>query len=641
MATNLTGTTIASTYEKLLKRADTYVAAGVNIEVQNDSAVAAASSLYLDITNGNIGIGDTLPSEAKLSIGSVAASDYGLKIDNDQNTTALYIDADGVTSGHTFFIDAPTTTTGRVLLVNDCDALTTGSVALLTSNSDDVSVRNLVHIINDNPLAVGATALYIKQDSTGPAISATGGIVEEGGALKENLLTNSGFDVWSNSALANVGSAVWDDDDDGGSGGVDVWNAASNAFITFDTDHYVYDNGAGSANIYSDNFTTVVGKLYKLSISVKQANGNTCFAGLETSGGADLEIKQFTSTSSYVIHTVVAEATTTSTRIVFYSSDNLGGAGGAAFVEFKNTTVYEVTPGITDPTGNCLCFDGWSAGTSHSGLEFFRQENIDVGHASNKTNSKLGSFYALKINFIRDSSVFSGAVWPGPLQHTTAGSGSVDPVHLERFRGKTVTLGCWVKSSTTGKGGIAIDDADTKTTAVTTGTSWEWLEVTDTIGDTSVSFDIHLLSSPVADGSYITYFSQPMLVFGSSIGSGNYTRPQSEIVWFETRVILTDYNNDSVSSDADINLEAQSNGRIPKGAKAVYAKLTAQCSAADQYILLNDGDEADALQLQSQVANVNNINTGWVPCDNVGDINIARGNTFTGVYIRTYGVQLR
>jgi hypothetical protein len=145
----------------------------------------------------------------------------------------------------------------------------------------------------------------------------------------------------------------------------------------------------------------------------------------------------------------------------------------------------------------------------------------------------------------------------------------------------------------------------------------------------------------LAQSSGVAYFSQPMLVFGSSIGEGNYTRPQGETVWFETRVILTDYNNDSVSSDADINLEAQSNGRIPKGAKALYVKLTAQCSAADQYILLNDGDEADTLQLQSQVANVNNINTGWVPCDNVGDINIARGNTFTGVYIRTYGVQLR
>ena len=32
------------------------------------------------------------------------------------------------------------------------------------------------------------------------------GIVEEGGVLKENLLTNSGFDVWSNSTLENVGS---------------------------------------------------------------------------------------------------------------------------------------------------------------------------------------------------------------------------------------------------------------------------------------------------------------------------------------------------------------------------------------------------------------------------------------------------
>ena len=44
---------------------------------------------------GNVGIGDTDPSEAKLSITGVASGDYGLKIDQDQDMPAIYIDSEG------------------------------------------------------------------------------------------------------------------------------------------------------------------------------------------------------------------------------------------------------------------------------------------------------------------------------------------------------------------------------------------------------------------------------------------------------------------------------------------------------------------------------------------------------------------
>ena len=60
-----------------------------------------------------------------------------------------------------------------------------------------------------------------------------GGIVETGGVLKENLLTNSGFDVWSNSTLENVGSAVADDD----MANDDTSDWTVDATLAFDGDH--------------------------------------------------------------------------------------------------------------------------------------------------------------------------------------------------------------------------------------------------------------------------------------------------------------------------------------------------------------------------------------------------------------------
>ena len=193
MATNLTGNTIASTYEKLIKRADTYVAAGVNIEVQDDSAAAAASSLYLDITNGNVGIGDTLPDEAKLSITGVASGDAGIKVVQAQTNAGieisktntgngLYMNHTGGSTGAGISMDNQNTsgngmniymshiTTGSGLLVNNaCTSMATtaeGGLVEITSTVDtDTNVNNLLYLSNDHADSTATTCLFMNQDA--------------------------------------------------------------------------------------------------------------------------------------------------------------------------------------------------------------------------------------------------------------------------------------------------------------------------------------------------------------------------------------------------------------------------------------------------------------------------------------------
>ena len=74
MAT-LKGQSIASSYQDLVKRADTYSQTGTNVEIMNDSAVVQPTGLYLEsgATTDNVGIGDSDPSEAKLSIVNAGA----------------------------------------------------------------------------------------------------------------------------------------------------------------------------------------------------------------------------------------------------------------------------------------------------------------------------------------------------------------------------------------------------------------------------------------------------------------------------------------------------------------------------------------------------------------------------------------
>ena len=52
-----------------------------------------------------------------------------------------------------------------MIYVSEADDLEGGSIAYFHSNSDDNTARKLVHIINDNDSAIGATCLFIDQDA--------------------------------------------------------------------------------------------------------------------------------------------------------------------------------------------------------------------------------------------------------------------------------------------------------------------------------------------------------------------------------------------------------------------------------------------------------------------------------------------
>ena len=123
-----------------------------------------------------------------------------IRLRQDANNWALNI----LPANYGEIIYSTAVTTGYLLQVSDVSTLTTGKLAYFTSNSADVSARNLVSIVNDNSAAVGAVGLYIQQDAAatgiyidhnanGPAIdidwsgTTSNGIVVEG--IGNNLTT--------------------------------------------------------------------------------------------------------------------------------------------------------------------------------------------------------------------------------------------------------------------------------------------------------------------------------------------------------------------------------------------------------------------------------------------------------------------
>jgi hypothetical protein len=266
--------------------------------------------------------------------------------------------------------------------------------------------------------------------------------------------------------------------------------------------------------------------------------------------------------------------------------------------------------------------DGWS---KTADLSIYRQHN----HA---TYTKDGSFYSLKT--ISDATSY----FQTPL---TGIRSNLD--HAAKFDGRTVTLGAWVYSVTSSSNVRLAYHNGTDwaySVAYASADTWTWLEVTTTFsGITRASFGFHFSGT----SSEVAYISQPMLVFGSSIGEGNYVAPVGEIVWCEQRISLYD---SALASTDDIvmNVEALSNGKAPKGSISVYAATMVRNTAVTSNEGVNFGiDSYPLLSNHPMVANFYNYVSGFVGCDTNGDIErrvSEAGETIDASYFSIEGIQV-
>jgi len=74
-----------------------------------------------------------------------------------------------------------------------------------------------------------------------------------------------------------------------------------------------------------------------------------------------------------------------------------------------------------------------------------------------------------------------------------------------------------------------------------------------------------------------------MLVFGSSIGEGNYQPILNEVINCQSNVALTTLDNKTGFSDVaatTLNLEADSAGMIGKGVKAIHVSMATNDSGS-------------------------------------------------------------
>ena len=551
-----------------------------------------------------------------MQIGTAVTSGGILRFMSGNWVEAMRIDSVGVTQLSQGTTLTTLATPGLMVGGTGVDSYALNAKHLIGFNYDATKtpIVALGYHLTDTAASTKGSLIFATRDTTGATdvpvtrmtissaglVTAANGIVETNGVLKENLLTNSGFDVWSNSTLENVATI---EEDDCASDDTGDWTKDSDATLTFDTDHYEIANTTAAHGVYFTSPSTTVGKLYEISVDLKDGTASSQSVRIQAIGGATW--KDITTTGSFVTYTQVLETSAAVNYVGVWPLADLSGSN----IEMKNFSFKEVTPGIVSGTAGP---DGWARRGS---CDLYRQHN-------DATLTKDGSFYSLK-------GVGSETLW-----QTHWPTVSADPLHIARFAGKTVTFGAWVYSTlATPEVLLRIDDGGTSDSTQTVAqNTWTWLECTKTIS-TSAGATFQIAKSGATAETF--YVSQVCLVFGSAIGAGNYSRPMGEIVWLDTKV--TSQIAATISSAEDLNVEVDTNGKLPKGAKAVDIIYAGSNAVVEQYLLVEDS----ALKSLSQVANVQNANAGWVPLESDTHLSFTPQGTWNELSMQYHGVQLQ
>lgn len=365
---------------------------------------------------------------------------------------------------------------------------------------------------------------------------------------KINLIKNP-FEVWSNSTLENVGSDLVLN------GGFDSdtanWTGTNATLASIAGGQagnclQITRTGAGLQVAFQVTPVLTKGKLYAVVAYVKSGtSGNEAFQ-LRAIGTGVVGTLSGTSTGSWVAHTLVFEADRDNT----HELDLIKNTATVGTMLHDTVTIYEVTPGCVaaDTKGP----DGWEKTTSASVKLYkeYRNASVPVGvHTELKIVNTSGSDCHISL---------------------TQGIDNDDINYLAEHEGRIMTTAITVRGqSAASKVAIGTWEDGFQQLDINTGSGEEWLEGSRTIGTGLSAF--RSLTIKVATGETV-YVSLPMDIFGSSIGEGNYQPSQDKDINLEENIILEDGTSWPTTADHLINLEVQSNGKIPKGIKGIFVK---------------------------------------------------------------------
>ena len=252
--------------------------------------------------------------------------------------------------------------TGAITTVEGAVATTIANDAVDSQHYAAGSIDN-EHLADD---AVGSDELANDVTiSTSGTITSSAGITETGGVLKENLLTNSGFDVWSNSTQKEeevvTDGIAWTGAT--GATGPNDWAVQNGGTWTIQTIDAVLGlnftvNTALSINPrISANSATAVSTFYKISFKAKVNNGHF-IVSVGSSAYGSTQYKQWAvNPTEWTDYSLTFEATSTTVYYDIYLQASTNGHYGF----LANFSILELTPGCI--AADSKAPDGWNKQT--------------------------------------------------------------------------------------------------------------------------------------------------------------------------------------------------------------------------------------------------------------------------------------
>jgi hypothetical protein len=397
-----------------------------------------------------------------------------------------------------------------------------------------------------------------------------------------------------NDPMNNDSTGLWTDD------GVNIT-------LAFVAAEYSVTTDAATQRAWIVAAALTAHKLYKIELDIKDGTAaSRQIEGYFNDGAAQYGAIKTTAAGWVSVSWTFECATTTAAGLVgFRIPVSLGGLN----IQIRRFSCYEITPCCT--AADTLGWDGWVKDTT---LDIYRE------HAG--TNTFNGMFYSLKMV---PSSANDFVYWPKGFYNLEE--------WYQQFRGRTVTIACMAKTSTANHFRLAISDGvgTTYSSYHTGGGAAEWITVTRTIDAAATEFRV-LFYGDIAgnvNGNTIIYAGLDIAVLGSSIGAGNYRPRQQEFIQLE-KIILSNLYSPLLGLNSGaiaINLEADTDGKLPKGAKAVHLYLVSRDSgsaaASDIYFAFRKNTSTDYCFAQSLSGKTNDIyciKTGLAFCDVNGDI---------------------
>ncbi len=200
------------------------------------------------------------------------------------------------------------------------------------------------------------------------------------------------------------------------------------------------------------------------------------------------------------------------------------------------------------------------------------------------------------------------------------------------FAGQTVTMGAWVLAQASSlarlKVGSRVSGGDNANfSGYAANGAWTWLETTHTC----VSWPLmeHIYSGIYLTGAAdaVCYFTQPILVFGTQIGQGNYFQPPGEEVNVYVHSTPVTYNNAAVNSDRWIRLQQETQGQIPANCYGLHMAIEGVSGAAGDTLAISTSDSPpEVTQIIADVPAIGGkgYQAGYTPVNNNGKIYLSR-----------------